>query len=444
MEQVLSEIKSSIKAINEKVEKLSPELLTEDKTKISLIVNNLLSSIQDTDKKLLLSTNLKNIKKNLQYILNSITANQWDNNDTFLYEIIKDIAFLNNCNGKQNLQGYSQSVNKNISLLETKINILVTQLDNTAKTSQEQLKDFDSKSNSIKEQMSKDFTAHQQNLTELKKKHESELESLKNLVLDFKTALGEDKNNLQADNNNQILALNKKVDEEILKINTEIKQIKDNFQSQQDEKLKELENNINAFKNEKETRINDLVKLAEDQLGLVSQATFSSTYKEYADKFGKAAKNWYIGTILSMALLIGVSIWWFIFKTYTSSDYMSLIAKVVATIGIVSLARYCSLQASKNKVLETKLRKTQLQMATFDTFVANLDPTERTRLKVQLTELLINQKDWIKDDKNELNVVNDIAKILKKTGHKIEINSIKKSDREENNQLNNDSNNEID
>lgn len=429
MESVLQEIKSLIKAINEKIEKLSPELLTEDKTKISLIVNNLFSSIQAADKKLLLSTNLESIKKNLQYIINSITANQWNTNDAFLYEIIKDIAFLNNCNGKQNLQGYSQSVNKNISLLETKINILVTQLDNTTKTSQEQLKDFDSKSNTIKEQLSNEFTTHQQDLTNLKKKHESELESLKNLVLDFKNSLGEDKNNLQADNNNQILALNKKVDEEILKINTTIKTIKDNFQIEQDEKLKELESNIKAFKNEKETRINDLVKLAEQQLGYVGQATFSAMYKEYADKYGKAANWWHAGTLISMLALIVVSICWFVVKSYSSVEYLSLIARVIATVAVAGIAKYCSAQASRDRRLETKLRKVQLQMASFDSFTATLKEEEQNKLKIQLTELLINQKDWLAKTKNEIDIVNDFTKIMKNLGHEVNIIKLEKKPR---------------
>lgn len=122
-----------------------------------------------------------------------------------------------------------------------------------------------------------------------------------------------------------------------------------------------------------------------------------------------------------MLALVGLSIWWFVFTTYSNNDYFALIAKICATVGVGAISRYCAIQASKNKSVETKLRKIQLQMVTFDAFVASLDKAEQAKLKIELTNKLIEQKDWLTHDKDEVDVIKDFEKILNEFGCTIEI-----------------------
>ena len=422
MKQILNEIKTLIRTINENIDKLNPDLLNTEHTKISLIVNNLSSSIESAEKKFLLTANLENIKDYLEKIAYNIMHERWDINDSYLYEIIKDIAYLNNCNGKQSLQGYSKSVTKNIDLLETKINALVEQLENITSTSNKNCENLDVEVQNIKTKMDQDFVEYEKSFLNLKNKQEKELDDLKKIIYEFKESLLNDKNNIVASTNEHIRGLESKVNEETLTLTQEIDNYLNKIQKVEEEKLNELKNNIDSFIKNKQARIDSLVKLAEKQVSMVSNATYSYTYKEYADKFKKSSNLWYLATLLSLCGIVGISLYWFVFNNFGEANYLSLIAKVLATIAIIGLAKYSSVQASKNKKLEIKLRKTQLQMATFDTFVANLPEKERNRLKIQLIELLINEKDWLPDEKNEINITEDMVKLLERKGIKFEIN----------------------
>ena len=75
-----------------------------------------------------------------------------------------------------------------------------------------------------------------------------------------------------------------------------------------------------------------------------------------------------------------------------------------------------------------KLRKIQLQMATFDAFVASLPKDEQDRLKIDLTKKIIEQKDWLTHDKNEINIIKDFAKLINKFGYSVEITKDENSD----------------
>ena len=123
-----------------------------------------------------------------------------------------------------------------------------------------------------------------------------------------------------------------------------------------------------------------------------------------------------------MIALVGLSIWWFVFTQYENTEYIALIARICATVGVAVISRYCAIQASKAKVVETKLRKIQLQMATFDAFVASLDKDAQDELKIKLTNQLIDQKDWLSHDKNEINIIKDFEKLIGKIGYKVELN----------------------
>ena len=130
-------------------------------------------------------------------------------------------------------------------------------------------------------------------------------------------------------------------------------------------------------------------------------ARYSNTYQKYSDQAQRASRWWYAATLVSLVFLIGLSIWWFVFNKYGHTDYIQLIARICASVGFAVVSRYSAIQASKNKVMETKLRKIQLQMATFDAFVASLDKEEQDKFKKNKgLELLKNDSPELFNDKN--------------------------------------------
>ena len=436
MSQQYLDVKTSINNIIEIIEKLDPTLVNDDVLKISLIVNNLNHTLDNTDKKLILAINLDNINRNLNNINSNIKYNHWNINDAYLYEIIKEIAYLNNCNGKPNLQGYSKSVNKEIDLLEAKIKVLVQQIENNVQNSNAKVSEFESSVKELNNKISDNNAQHVKNIEEFKKKYEEELKNLRDSSDEFKNTLLVDKDKISSKTTEEISNLSKKIDEEILRLSKENSTALNNFKKMQDQQLNQLDQKINTFTNEKKKQVDDLVELANEQLGRVGRATYSKQYRSYANRFNWASKFWYLLTLASMGALIYLSIYWFVITPSSELNYITLIAKIFATFGIIGLARYCSIQASKYKTIETKLRKVQLQMVTFDSFVATLKKPEQDRLKIKLAELLINQKDWLQHDKNEIDTIKDFTKIMKKLGHevniiKIENDSIESSNEEQ-------------
>ena len=51
-------------------------------------------------------------------------------------------------------------------------------------------------------------------------------------------------------------------------------------------------------------------------------------------------------------------------------------------------------------------------MATFDAFVGSLEKSDQDALKIELTHKLIDQEDWLKHDKNEINIIKDFSHCL--------------------------------
>ena len=60
-------------------------------------------------------------------------------------------------------------------------------------------------------------------------------------------------------------------------------------------------------------------------------------------------------------------------------------------------------------------------MGTFDAFVASLDKETQDQLKIELTHKLIDQKDWLLHDKEEVEIIKDFEKIVNKLGYNVEI-----------------------
>ncbi len=403
--------------IDEIIEKLEidDESSMLDRNQIRLILTNLKSSFNNCDEKFLLTPLLTQTDSQLSNIESNVNSSRFDIGQSYLYELIKIIAHLNNANGKHNLQGYQSAVNSNIKSLEKEVLKSIEKLEELQRLIDEKSATFGEESNKTTQELIKNKTTYDN--------------ELKNLINKYETFVSE-QTKKQTDFNNKIIdeqqTFKKEYAEQIIELKSNIAETKTNFDKDKKEKLEELSESVSAFIKKTESEIQTLKESATAQIGQVASATFSNSYRDYADAAAKSSKNWYIATMLSMIVLVGLSIWWFVFTTYSNNDYFALIAKVCATVGVGVISRYCAIQASKNKVVETKLRKIQLQMSTFDAFVASLNKETQDNLKVELTHELINQKDWLTHDKEEVEVIKNFEKIINKLGYTIELKNNEK------------------
>ena len=420
--QMKSKIKTKINAINEKLNNIADEKYFDDRNQIFLIINNLLETVENCDDKYLLKPTTDNIVSLLANLETNINAKQYSVNQTYLYDIIKLISYLNNANGKQNLQGYQSAVNKNISLLEKDVEGARARLEELQTKINQETEKFNKNSTEINSTITQNKTDYEKQLKELSSKYDNFIKDYENKQIKFQEGVIEKQNTHLSENAHQLLELKKEITDTQTNFNAELSKSITEFNTDKQKKLTELSDSVENMKTETKEKIDKLFASATEEIGYVAGATFSNRYKEYSDKARKESLVWYISTIVSMVALIGLSIWWFVFTKYSNTDYVALIARVCATIGVAAVARYCSIQASKSKVIETKLRKTQLEMATFDAFVASLEKGDRDKLKIELTQKLINQKDWLIHDKDEVEIIKDFEKIIKKFGYSVEIN----------------------
>lgn len=386
-----------------------------DRNQIRLVLTNLRSSINNCDEKFLLTPLLTQTDTQLASIESSVNSSRFNVGQSYLYELIKIISHLNNANGKHNLQGYQQAVNSNIKALEKEVLQSIEKLGELKKIIDDQTTNFKEVENKTAQEIIQNKAAYETELKALLIKYENFIADQTKKQSDLQEKIIDEQQVFKKEYADQIIALK-----------TDISETKINFNKDKKDKLDELSTDISTFIKKTDEEIKALKDSATAQIGQVASATFSNSYRDYADVAAKSSKNWYIATMLSMIALVGLSIWWFVFTSYSSNDYFALIAKVCATVGVGVISRYCAIQASKNKVIETKLRKIQLQMGTFDAFVASLDKETQDQLKIELTHKLIDQNDWLAHDKEEVEVIKNFEKIINKFGYIVEIKNKEK------------------
>ena len=428
--QMKSKIKTRIQALNEKLNNFVDEQQYEYRNQISLILNNLLSSVESCDDKLFVKPIQDNIISMLNSIESNINSKQLSVNQSYLYDLIKTIAYLNNANGKQSLQGYQNAVNKNITLLEKDIEETRLKLKDLQGKIAQETETFSKNSTELTSSIKQSKTDYEKELKELSLKYENFIKDYESKQKKFQEDVLAKQSEHLTENAHQLLDLKKEITETQTTFNSELSKSITQFETDKQKKLSELTTSIEDMKTETTEKIDGLLASATEKIGHIAGATFSNIYQKYSDEAKKESKWWYLATILSMCALVFLSIRWFVVAEYSNTDYIALIARVCATIGIAGIARYCAIQASKRKVIETKLRKTQLEMATFDAFISSLDKKDRDMLKNELTKKIFNQKDWLIHDKNEIEIIKDFERIIKKFGYSIEVNKEKKDNSE--------------
>lgn len=395
--QMKNEILAKINIIIEKAENNSDDAPLPKRQQIVLILSNLWHVLENCDEKYLLKQILDSIKVNLTNIETYVNRKDYASAQVYLSEIVKNIAFLNNANGKQSLRGYQSAVNKSIRLLEQEVENSTRKL----------------------EELEKDKLEYEKELSILNEKYEKFAAELSKKQEDSQNAILEDQQKFKKEYGQEVLDLKEDISKTKTSFETDSSISLASFDAEKAKKIEELDNEVHNFINQTEVKLEELKASATEKIGYVASATYSNVYQTYSDQARKASIFWYVSTLVSLVCLIVLSIWWFVFNRYNNTDYIQLIARVCAGVGVAVVSRYSAIQASKNKVMETKLRKIQLQMATFDAFVASLGKEEQDKLKIELTYKLIEQEDWLVHDKNEIDTVKDIIKLLEKSGYKI-------------------------
>jgi len=154
-----------------------------------------------------------------QCIENNVKQKKYNTYETYLYEIIKIIAHLNNANGKQSLKGYQQAVNRNVRVLEDELQKSLTQIE-TLKAS---IADENKKLNEVKSDtntvLSTYKESYERDIQELTQKYEDFIRTSKERQEDIHKTIDDDQQTFRNEYTDRLLELMEEIKEPTPKLN---------------------------------------------------------------------------------------------------------------------------------------------------------------------------------------------------------------------------------
>lgn len=362
------DIKSIILNLNSYIEEINlnmTESNLETLNKIIFKLQNIDVIIENTDEDLLPQTifnyyeNIKEycndiLKGNLSY-LNNIDQKV----DLLFSELIKYIDFnimLNNkSNIKNSIRNYKLEITKQRNSLASEIQDI---------------------NNYIKEK---------------KQDIENENSELNTKIID----INKDINNLKSQYNQIQQDSNNIIDDCTKQINECIQNENDKISKEYNKTKIDFEENYNNLSEEYKTKFDNLLKDIEQKdlkiselIGIVGEKARIGEYKKNADSSHKERIIWQIITVI---LFLG-SFLFMIYVTFISKNYDKFtIIKYIVSALLMGAATYTAKQASNSRKDEIYFRKQELELASIDVYLENMNDDNREEIKKTLATKMFGQ-----------------------------------------------------
>lgn len=238
-------------------------------------------------------------------------------------------------------------------------------------------------------------------------KNQSELSSLQNDVqnerirLDaFATSYQQQMNNDQQNYNKMIQVFNEdfktNVDNWENKITKQIDECQrelQNFQKERTEEAVAAESDRNNVIEEYRTIFNEYQEEVRNIVGIVNTNMFSAKYKQVADDAKKRAKHWQILAVILMLCVAAFAIYAFVATTNNDTNWVKLVAKLLATGTLATAGAYAAAQATKQEKVERYARKIEMELVAIDPFIEKLDEDSKNKIKHELAMRIFNEPD---------------------------------------------------
>lgn len=153
---------------------------------------------------------------------------------------------------------------------------------------------------------------------------------------------------------------------------------------------------------------------AERLVGIISMTGMVGGYQRVANIERSAFVRWRIGTVVSMVLLSGFAIYTFFAAVSPEFQPGMFANRLFVTVTLAILAGYSAFQADRHRRAEIENRRMELELASFDPFLASLTDEERNELKKAVADRLFGRNLISGDDKEGVSPKN-ILELLKLT-----------------------------
>ncbi|WP_282139269.1 hypothetical protein [Rossellomorea aquimaris] len=124
---------------------------------------------------------------------------------------------------------------------------------------------------------------------------------------------------------------------------------------------------------------------AEKIVGIISMKGLAHGYQKIANEESKRALWWNLGSIGSMIAVIVFGVI-FILMHEGTFDWTTLVSRIVLTGIGLTLFTYCAKQATNHRNEERRNRKIELELASLDPYLKDLDTQEQKEVKQKLVD----------------------------------------------------------
>lgn len=156
-------------------------------------------------------------------------------------------------------------------------------------------------------------------------------------------------------------------------------------------KAQELRNQLGKDASSLMVEMERMRDQAQTLLQIIGNAGMAGEYAKTANRSRTATLIWQGIAALSLMALVGFALYAYHAITDTASDISHILGRVfvAATFGV--LAAYASRQADQAHRIEERNRRYALVLSSIDPYLANLEPEQRTAVKIDLAKSLFAQ-----------------------------------------------------
>lgn len=185
---------------------------------------------------------------------------------------------------------------------------------------------------------------------------------------------------------------------------------------------KEQEEKFTQLYDKKDNELTKYIDTAKTIVGQVNTTMFSYKYKQVADDAKNREQKWNIICIGALTSSCFAAYFTMIYVTETANAnlfWYGAIARTIIIMIALTASGYAGKQAANQGKIERYARKIEMELVAFDTFVENMPEEIKKELKSEVVKrIFINREDIIDEKSDSEKDVSEMFKlILDKLGH---------------------------
>jgi hypothetical protein len=304
--------------------------------------------------------------------------------DALSNEIAAGVTQINNFLGNNNA-GHLTNATNNFNSVLTRIRNFPIPLSKNDFNFSKKIANFESTVKKKYDSLEKEKTNLEKEITEFKTdldNKEKEIQRLFKLLSDKEAQIQNLNSTFQTEFNNIKSQQNQgfKSDKKVFR--TEIDSAKEIFRKEIDD----LKEGINTDTSDLVIELNSKLEEAKKLVNIIGNVGVTGNYLIIANEHKSSANFWRGIAILFMTIFSILLVWTIIDLSADGFDWTKSLIRIVAAAALSYPATYAARESSKHRRLETLNRNSELELASINPFIENLDDSKKQAIKEKLVE----------------------------------------------------------